>query len=253
MKINGAMKGGNHMKAKIIAVLISVIVVALAAYALYANAPTVSAQGSSSLKVQPDEISVNVFIETKNATLQEAQQRNSEIRESITTKLLDMGVDESQIQYVNYNSYPWVEWENGKSKDKGFIVHQEMVIKVASFSKVPRIVDKIIESGGLISSISFELSQERQNEYKTEALELASKNAREKAAAIARGQDRKLGKLISLKNDEFAYQPYPYYAMKEGIASADSGIAARQAVAVIAPRELEVSASVSVEYKLSIF
>ena len=241
------------MNNKLIAagVLIAIIVVAgfLASSAL----PSVEAYGQASIKAQPDEISIYAVIETKNDTLQEAQKANSEIRERIVDALLDMGIDEKDIQFSNYYSGVWADWENGKYREKGYQVSQTIVVKTANFQRTPRIVDVVIESGGLVQSIQFEISQEKQNEYKSEVLKIASENAKQKAEAIAEGQGRGLGRLVSLNSEEPSYGPYPYYMAKEGVAASDAAAEARQSASFIAPQEQEVNAAVRVEYKLSFF
>ena len=241
------------MNNKLIGGGLAVLILLILGYFVYSSQPLVSAQGEASLDVTPDEISVYSYIETKNASLQDAQKANSEIREKAVERLLDMGIDEQDIQFINYQSYPWTEWSNGKSQNKGFVVSQQIVVKTKSFSKTPRIIDAVIESGALVQTIQLELSQEKQNEYKSEALKLASENAKAKAESIAAGQGRSLGRLVSLKSNDFNYYPHPYYMAKEGVASEDSMVEARQAAASIAPQDLKVSGSVSVEYRLSFF
>ena len=87
-------------------------------------------------------------------------------------------------------------------------------------------------------------------EYKVDALKLASKDARNKAGAIAEGQERKLGRLVSLGSQEFNYGgPVMYYASEKSSGSAAPE--ARDAAVSIQPREFEVSATVSASYKLS--
>ncbi len=237
------------MNNKLIAVIAILAILVAGVYFIYNSGPTVSAQGTSSIEAKPDKVAVYINIETKEKTLQEAQKKNSEIREKVTEDLLSLGIDEDDIQYVNYNSYPWIEWSNGKSNEKGFVVYQQIVVKSDSFREVGKIVDTGVNAGAMISSIQFELSEAKQNEYKTEALELASKNAREKAASIAEGQGKKLGRLVSLKSDEFNYIPFRYYEASG--ATADSA-EVKRAVANIEPQDLTVTASVQVEYKLRV-
>ncbi len=242
------------MNNKLVIGAIAVAIVLIVGYFIYSGTPEVSAMGQASLQVQPDEISVYVQIETKNATLQDAQKANSEIREKVLENLLAMEIDEENIQFSNYQSYPWSEWNGNKYLEKGYIVSQQIIVKASEFKQAPRIVDKAIEAGALVQSISLELSDEKQNEYKAQALKAASENAKEKAEAIAEGQGKNIGRLLSIESSDFNYVPYPYYEARGGVAASDSAAEAKQAVSSIAlePKELEVSASVSVKYKLSL-
>jgi uncharacterized protein YggE len=106
----------------------------------------------------------------------------------------------------------------------------------------------------LVSYINFELSDEKQNEYKKEALKKASSDARDKAEAIALGQGKKIGRLVSLENQEFFYPgPVVYYEGATAVASgADAGESAKRAALNISPQEIEITASIKAQYKISL-
>lgn len=238
------------MNNKLIAVLVVIGIVLIGGYLLYSSGPTVTAQGTSSIEAKPDKVSVYISVETKEKTLQEAQKQNSDITSKVMDNLEAIGISEDDVQFVNYNSYPWVDWSSGKSEEKGYIVSQQIVVKRDSFKEVSKVVDAGVNAGAMISTIQFELSETKQNDYKTEALELASKNARDKAASIAEGQGRSIGRLVSIKSDEFNYMPYRYYE-SAGVSS-DMAMA-KEAAINIQPQDLTVTASVQVEYRLGLF
>ncbi len=239
------------MDRKTAGISLGIIAIVILGYFLFNGlGSSVAAQGQSSLKVQPDEISISLMIESKNASLQDAQRENARISSAVIAALRGLGIKEENIQAENYYTNEWGEWTDGKYEKKGYQVNQPISVKIESFTIAPGVIDAVINAGSLVQGIQFELSQEKENEYKTKASEQASKAAKDKANAIAAGQGKRLGRLVSLRTDEVNYQPYPYYLAK------DSGIGvmeAREAAAQIAPKELEISASVSVEYKLSVF
>ena len=119
---------------------------------------------------------------------------------------------------------------------------------------VPEIVDAGIDAGALVSSINFELSDEKQNDYKAEALSEASADARKKAESTASGLNKKIGKLVSVQSEEFYYPgPIPIYAKAEGGGDAAAATEARQAAVNLRPQDIAVTASVRVEYRLRVF
>ena len=215
----------------------------------------VSAQGQSIIEVQPDKISININIDQKGNTAQEVKDKMKEISDKTVLNLLAAGVDKKDMELQNYNIYPDYEWtQQGGNKQKGFRGNQQIIVKTSNFEIVPKVVDAAIDSGSLISFINFELSNEKENEYKAKALEAAGKDARNKAEATAAGLSKKIGKLISVESSNFEYGgPWAYYAKNEGLATADAGAEARQAAISINPKTTEVSASVTVKYKLSSF
>jgi len=236
-------------------VIVGLIVAVGIIYWAFYTGPEVSAQGDSEIDAQPDEISVNIVIETKNATSAGAQEQNSLVKEKTIAALKKAGFKDEDIKYVSYYSQPWYEWTGNTNREKGFIVYQQIAVKTQDFQKVQKVVEAAIEGGALVQSIQMELSKEKQNEYKTEALEEASKNAREKARAIATGQGRRLGRLIELQNNEFSYHPTPYYTMKSGLESREANVEARDAASSIqaSPEDIKVTARVNARYRMGMF
>ena len=256
------MKGGNNMslKNKLIIAAVVVAIVVIIGYLIYANEPIVSAQGDSSLKAQPDEISVYLTIDSKNLTIQDAQKTNSFDSSSVISALKALGYSDKDIQLNGYSSYPWQDWNGTSYEDKGYIVSQQLIVKTENFSDTFKIVNAAVDNGAIVQSINFELSQDKQNQYKAQALHAASENAKEKATSIAAGQGKRIGFLISIQSNDFSYYPRPIYTMQQstgaGAVSSDSSASAaeaKQASVNISPSDLDVSVSVTAEYKLSPF
>lgn len=242
------------MDNKIVIGIIVVGILIVGGYLAFNAGPVVSAQGQSSLEVQPDLVSVNINVETRNESAQAAQEANKEIADKLLFELIKLGFDKDELKFVNFNVYQDYDWSSGRQKLKGYVVSQQLVVKTDGVSKVPSIVDAAITSGALVSYINFELSDEKQAEYKKQALEEASRDAREKAVAIAEGQGKRVGRLVSIVNQDFYYPgPIPVYAKAEGTDMAVAASEARKAAINIAPQNLEISASISAQYKLSFF
>lgn len=240
------------MNKKLIWVLAIIIAIVVAGYFIYNSGPVVSAQGSASLKVMPNEVSVNMNVETRNISAQDAQNANKLVSEKLVAGLAGAGFDKEELKFVNYYINPDYDWKTGKQK--GYVVSQQLVVKTENVERVPSIVDIAVNAGALVSYINFELSEGKQNEYKIEALELASKDAKNKAGAIASGQGRRLGRLVGLNNQEFNY-PGPIYAYQKGVAedAVSANAEARKIAVNLAPNEMEISASVGASYRLSLF
>ena len=238
------------MKEKYIVAIIVIAVVLVGGYLYFSSQPIVSAQGFSSLNVEPDKVSVYLNIETRGATAQEVKDKNAEISDKVLDEMIKLGFERKEIQTLNYNIYPDYDWTSGTQKQRGYIASQQIIVKTNNFDKVAQVVDKSVDAGALVSSINFELSDEKQNSYKAQALEEASKDAEKKAESTAAGLGKKLGRLVSVSSQDFYYPgPIAYYARAEG----DSGAIAEKAAVNIAPSDIEVTASVSVQYKLSSF
>lgn len=222
---------------------------------LYFNAgPVVSAQGTASIKAIPDEVSVNINIETRNSTAQLAQESNKQISEKLLIELVKIGYDRNELKFVNQNVYPEYDWSNGNQKLKGYVVSQQLVVKTEDVNRVPSIVDAVINSGALVSYIDFQVSDAKQSEYKNQVLEEASKDAMTKAQSIAAGQGKKIGRLVSITNQEYNYPgPLNYYTRDASISAEVANAGALKAATNLTPNEQEITASISAQYKLSFF
>ncbi len=235
----------------IIALVLGILLVG--AYLASSSAPSVTAQGSSVIKVTPDLVTVNVLIETKGADAQIAQDKNSQIRDAVISDLKKLGYTDADIKLGYYNIGPDYEWTTDKQTLKGYVARQEIIVKTKDFTKVSQIVDSVIDSGALVSYINFEISDSKQSEFKAQALQQASADAKAKAQSTAAGLNKKLGRLVSVQNQDFHYPgPMVKYAMEDS--SSGGGVAqARDAAANLSPQDIEVTASVVVEYKLRWF
>lgn len=236
-----------------IAIIIAAILI-VGGFIMYNTGPTIQAQGSASIDVVPDIVSVNINVETRNSTAELANEQNKEISEKLLFELVRIGFDMDELKFVNINSYPEYDYSRyGQQTFKGYVVSQQLVVKTTETSKVPKIVDAAISSGALVSYINFEISDDKQNELKAEAMTEASKDAKIKAEAIASGQGKNLGRLVSLQNLEYGgYQPYRYFDAV-GMAASSANMEAKTVALDIAPNEQEITANVAVVYKLSRF
>lgn len=240
----------------IVTAIVIVAIVAVAGYLIYNAGPVVSAQGSSTLKVQPDEISVYVTIETRNASAVEAKNANTEISDRVLTELIKLGFDRDEVKFVNYNEYPEYDWSGGSQKFKGYVVSQQLVVKMSDFDKVSEVIDASTDAGALVSSINFELSDKKQSYYKTQALTEAGQDAKAKAEATAAGVGKRLGRLVSVQSENFDYRPWNYYSYGGVMTASADNAEAMKAVSTLAslgPQDQEVSATISVQYKMSLF
>ena len=235
----------------IISVVVLLIVFGGITYVKSIFAPTsntVSATGESKINVMPDVTRVYFFVETKEKSAEIAKNSNNIIYNRITSALLTAGTDEKDITTEQFSVNENFEWNGTANNRIGFIAQHYAKVNLKDIDEAGKVIDAIVDNSGRINYINFELSQEKQNSYKTDALKLASEDARRKAGAIANGLGKNLGSLVSVQTDEFNYNPWPIYA------SRDSGIiekaAVKEAVSDINPSEKEVTARVVVVYRI---
>lgn len=76
------------MDSKITFAIIIAAILIVGGFIVYNTGATVSAQGSSSVKATPDEVSVYINVETKNTTAVLAQEQNNEISDKLLFELV---------------------------------------------------------------------------------------------------------------------------------------------------------------------
>jgi len=242
------MEMGNKL---IVGILIVVIIVVVAYLGIGSSGATVSATGESDIEVQPDLVSVYLNLQTKNVSSVDAKDALDSISEDVQIALLRLGLDRKDIQMQSYNIYQEYDWSNGQRKENGFVASQQIVVKTEDFDLTADIVDVAIDNGALVSWINFELSDEKQKEYKIQALEEAGKDAKTKAEATASGLGKKIGALVSVQSQDFNYGPYRYF--ESGFADGVNSVEVKEAALNIAPKDVNVRATISVQYKLRNF
>lgn len=210
---------------------------------------SISVQGSTEFDVAPDLAKIIFSIQTQSTTAQDAQVRNRETGSAVSVALAQAGVRTGDLQTTNYRVEKIQEWDptGQKMVDKGYRVSNSFVVKTKELSRVGPLLDAGIQAGANnVESISFELSDAKQKEVKTEALRKATMNAREKADALADGAGVRLGKVLTLS--ENAYSVMPYYRSEGMMAKADMG--APTPATEISPQDVHISAQVSVAYEI---
>jgi len=209
---------------------------------------TVTGQGEAVVEAFPDLVGIYVNIETKGDTSKEAEDKNSEIFNSLQDFLIVKGFQERDIKTQNFNVYQDYDWINGKRISKGYKATHQLKIEFSTedISKIGEVIDAGTDAGAGISYINFELSQDLQNQYKSEALKLAAQDARIKAEAIAEGLGKDLGKLVSTSSSDFYYSPWRVYDVAEGVSSS----LIKEETAGIQPSEKDISARVTAIFKL---
>ncbi|HLC87089.1 MAG TPA: SIMPL domain-containing protein [Candidatus Nanoarchaeia archaeon] len=212
---------------------------------------TISVTGNSKVEAMPDIVTVYFNVQTSGKTTEEASQKNSEIVDSLVNGLLAEGFLREDIQTENFNIYPEYEWINGKRQDKGFTAVHSIKLKMpaSETDKIGKSVDIGAKAGASINYINFELSQEKQNDYKAEAMKLAAEDAKIKAEAVAEGLGKEVGKLVSVSVDQFDYYPWRIYETA-GAGFAEEAMLAKEAATGIQPGEKEISAQVSAVFKI---
>jgi len=231
----------------------TVLLIALLGYVAFSQLmperDVVNVNGVSEIKTMPDLFTVYINVDTNGTTATDAKDKNAEISDNVLTALIKLGLERADIATQNYNIYEDTIWTQDGMKKLGWKASNQLKVQLKSdeMDKAGDIIDAAVDNGAIINYINFELSLEKENEYKAQALTQATQDAKLKAQAIATGLGKTVGKVVSVSNMDWGYSPWRMY--DGGIMATASE--AKAAVTSIQPGEQTVSASVSVTYKLA--
>lgn len=215
---------------------------------------TMTVQGMSTIKVTPDLVSVFLNIQTNGTTSSDANTANTAIYNQLKTSLISLGFTDSQIGTDSYNIYPNIVYDTtGHSTNLGYVASHVVKLEFSTndTTKLSSVIDAGTNAGAGVSSIDFELSPSLQNQYKAQALQEASQDAKTKADAVAAGFGKTTGALVSVSVDSFDYYPWPIYAASGVATPSVANAGAKAATMNLAPTSQDVTASVSATYKLA--
>lgn len=204
---------------------------------------TITASGQGGIKVTPDVAYVNIGVVSENKELTKAQDDNKTKMNAVMKSLTDLGIKKEEIKTTNYYVSPKYDWNQstGKSVIIGYTVTNTVEVTINDISKAGVILDKVVSTGSNnVSGLRFGLKDE--TALYNQALELAVKDAKSKAEAMGKGLG--ITNLEPFKISEISNRYQPMYAQKEMMVM-DSV----NSVTPISEGELEVTASVSVDFK----
>ncbi len=191
-----------------------------------------------------------------NETAEKAEQQNSIIINTIKNSLILKGIKEENIETESYYLNEEYSWDNGNQEFKGYRVYHTLKIKSEEVTNVGFIITSAINSGAnFVNNIEFTLNDEEMSNLKKQALIDASKNAKEKAEAMALGSGSKIKSLKSISDTTFNYSPWRYDIMYSKEAStvssgSNSGDFDESTVANINVGKVTVSASVRAIFEI---
>jgi hypothetical protein len=209
-------------------------------------ATTVNLAAYGETKIAPDQATINLGVQSRAATAQEAMRLNNVAMNRVTAALRAQGVAERDIQTSGLNLNPQMQYaENQAPRVTGYEASNQVTVTVNDLARLGPTVDAVVAAGSnQINGIGFGLRDPKAAE--NAARQDAVRQLRAKADLYAQATGHKVRRLVSL-NEGTSYsnppppRPYARMAMAEA-ASSDA--------ANISPGELKVRVDVSATYEL---
>ncbi|MFC4322882.1 SIMPL domain-containing protein [Litchfieldia salsa] len=148
--------------------------------------PFLELEGHGKLSITPNLAVINVGIMTENQNVIIASQENAIRSNKVLDVLREFNIPKDDIETISYTIQPLYDFSEGNTLLKGFKVIQLFEVTVKNISLIGKIYDAVVKAGANFTDLlDFRLSNKEY--YYQQALQLAIKNAQEKALKIAQG------------------------------------------------------------------
>jgi hypothetical protein len=171
---------------------------------------TLSLSASGAIKTTPDKVDISTGVTSEAKTAREALDQNSAAMTKVVEALKTDGIDPKDIQTTNFSVNPIYDQ---RPYDKptapvviGYRVTNQVRITLHDTKKLGAILDKVVSLGAnQIDSIEFGV--EEPEALMDEARKLALKNVTDNARLYAEAAGVGLGPILTISEEENAYQP----------------------------------------------
>jgi uncharacterized protein YggE len=219
---------------------LALVVLAAPASAQTASDPGIVTRGEAVVKRAPDRAWLTVATEIHESNPNTARTKSAEITTAVQNALKATGLPPDAIRTIAYSLTPETDWQAGVSRIRGYVVRNQIEVRVDDLDKLPAVIDaaNVSKASGLsIIGPRFDLKSRAALEH--EALRLAVEMALARAQAIASGARRTLGPIVRIEEQtSSADLPFPRPMQMTTRAA--------QQETPISPGEIEVRAQVTV-------
>jgi hypothetical protein len=205
---------------------------------------TVSGEGK--VTMIPDIARVHAGVTAQGASIKVVQQELNKKIKAISDAVKKQGVDDKDIQTMNYSVNPQYDYRSGNQKITGYEASSNFSIKVRNMDNATAVIDVATANGAnQVGGISFDVDDKTkvENEARTKAVA----DAKSKAQLAAKTAGFTLGRVINYnENTGGVVRPMPMYAKADMM----NAVAAEQVATTIEPGSQEISVSVSLSYEI---
>lgn len=204
---------------------------------------TINVEGTGQVSLEPSLVRISIGVQTEDDNAQEAVNANNEQIAQVMAALDSYDIPDEDIQTTQFS----IRQQEGREPVKevqpgsqgGYVVSNLVRVTLRDIDQLGNLLDDVIEAGAnSIENIQFDA--ENKEQANKQALELAMKDARARAQAIADSAGVELGEVYRVET----FGGGPVYA--EERMEAEGGAAA----VPISPGQLDIQVRVNVSYQI---
>ncbi len=209
-----------------------------------AEMPQITVQGDGVITAKPDQVTIELGVETHAKTAAEAARQNAAEADSVEKAMKNAGVTADDMQTINYSVNPEYSYPGGKAVLMGYQVSNMVRLRLTNLSLLAKVLDAATASGAnQISGIEYGLQHPEAVQEK--ALKAAIAQAHQRAQLMASAENMRL--LMPYRiNALTGYTPPPMPMMRMAVS-----MAANVPSTPISPGHLKITASVTVVYLMA--
>lgn len=231
---------------KIIAVCLAALLLSISLTAMAEETPRlIRVSGNATVALAADTATLQIGVNTRKSTVQEAQKENAEIMNAVLDALHKVGIEDQDIMTSQFNVSSQYDYSVGsfgqESRTLYYEVQNNVSVTIHDLSLIGPALDAAMEAGAN-TSYGINFSSTQQNEAYQKALTRAVEDAVQKASVLAAAAKVQLGNLVSIN----ATQNNSGYGISN-VYAYDAKSVARGTV--ISSGDITVSADVTLEYE----
>lgn len=188
---------------------------------------TITVEADGKVTVTPNIAITTMGMTAEGKTVAEAQQKNTDVMNTLIEKVKALGVDKADVQTTNYNIYPNYDYTDGRQTIRNYAVNQSVTIKIRDLAKANQILALAGEVGANnVSGLQFTVDD--RDAYKEKARQEAFKKIAAKRDALSQSLGVKLRSIVTYNEYEvtggYGADAYKYEGMGGSPAAANPGV-----------------------------
>lgn len=206
--------------------------------------PLINVTGVGEVKVQPDEIVLNIGIDVRHKNLDEARKQSDDKVKALLQYLKKANIDSKYIQTTNLSVYPNYVGEFGQTSPEFYMVQRSVSVTVKEVKRFDEMLTGIYQAGAnRVEGIEYRTSE--LNKHREQARKLAIQAAKQKATALTNELGTRIGRVYNITENTSEGYPRPLYKANRMM---EAGAAADASGPTIAVGQIIISASVDVSF-----
>ena len=174
----------------------------------------IAVSGTGKVYLTPDIATISFGVHNEDESATRAVESNNAQAKEVTDVLLEIGVEEEDIKFSNFNIYPEQRFDESRNQSSTiYVVDNTVFVSVRELNNLGAIMGSVVEAGAnSIFGIQFDVADKTQ--ALSEARKLAVDNAQGKAEELAQAAGVTLGEIQSI--NEFGGVPVPVFEGQGG-------------------------------------